>query len=107
MFMFRSKDIIGAQNAGTEVEVGNEAVSEADAANALHAIMEGRFSPDIAPDGPLAQAIFELADRLKGQACSDLDRTVKFSIQASEAMVSVSNITSDVREGLIRHLAGV
>ncbi len=98
MFVFRSRDVTGAQNTGTEVEVGNEAVSEAVSANALHTIMEGRFSPDIAPDGPLAQAIFELADKLKGQACNDLDRTVKFSIQASEAMVSVSNITSDVRE---------
>jgi len=55
---------------------------------------------DSLPDGddPLSRAILELAHGLKSEATASLDRTVRFSMNASEAMTSVAQMSSNLAE---------
>ena len=97
MFLFKSEDVTGVELPETKADHVNN-VTETGVCASLQSLMDGKFDPDVPLDGPVALAIHALSQQIKDQSIRDLERTVKFSIQASEAMEAVSRITCDVRQ---------
>ena len=64
----------------------------------LAAILEGRFQDLPTADDELSAAVRRLGRALSDQGRSQLRRTVHSSMQASEAMTTVSFVSGDVRE---------
>ena len=64
----------------------------------LEAMADGDYSQTPTTKGPLAEAVGRLMDALNQQRRRDLERTVSFSMQASETTAAVSFVTGDVRD---------
>ena len=64
----------------------------------LQAMAGGDYGQLPAAEGPLADAVRALAVALHEQRRRNLERTVTFSMQASETIAAVSFVTGDVRE---------
>lgn len=69
-----------------------------DAVAYLNAITARNYANLPDGDDPLSTAIRMLGQSLKGEARGALDRTVRFSMNASEAMTSVAQMSSNLRE---------
>ena len=63
----------------------------------LNAFIEGHYNAEFNIDGPVGQNLAKLASMMQGKAREDLERTVAFSSQASESMVSVAFVVEDVK----------
>ncbi len=64
----------------------------------LTAMAEGDYTQTPRTQGPLTDAIHSLSKALDEQRRRDLERTVAFSMQASETTAAVSFVTGDVRD---------
>ena len=64
---------------------------------ALEEFSDERYSSAINVDGRLGNALQKLSNKLQADALNGLKRTVDFSMQASEAMVSVALIVEDIK----------
>ncbi|PCI40702.1 MAG: chemotaxis protein [Rhodospirillaceae bacterium] len=67
-------------------------------ASILNAMMNGDFSQLPIDDDPLSHAICELGKILSDDSKLALDRTVRFSMNASDAMTSVAQMSSNLME---------
>jgi len=67
-------------------------------AEILRSMMNGDFSNLPVGDDPLSQTVRDLGQILAGDAKESLDRTVRFSMNASEAMTSVAQMSSNLME---------
>ncbi len=69
-----------------------------DLATSLQSLAAGQFDTLPSGDDPVSTAVRALAALMKAEAKESLDRTVRFSMNASEAMTSVAQMTSDLLE---------
>ena len=74
------------------------ATSDQDIIACLQAMADGDYGQTPSTQGPLADAVCALADALNAQRRCNLERTVAFSMQASETTAAVSFVTGDVRD---------
>jgi methyl-accepting chemotaxis protein len=72
--------------------------AETEVIDFIEALTQGDYDKTIGGDGAVIDALRSLAEALSVSAREDLVNTVRFSMNASEAMTSVSQMTGDVRE---------
>jgi len=64
----------------------------------LHALIDGNFSTLPSGSDPLSTVVRDLGKVLAADSKEYLDRTVRFSMNASEAMTSVAQMSSNLME---------
>jgi methyl-accepting chemotaxis protein len=76
----------------------NDLENETNIIECIEALAHGNYDRVIEGDGAIFGSLRSLAKSLSSGARDDLVNTVRFSMNASEAMTSVSQMTGDVRE---------
>ncbi len=98
-FAFKRETIPQASTPPTEPSVDVNAHASEVFSGVLNSLKQGRLNEiqDVLPD-ECKSALHALADQIQTRDREDLDRTVRFSMQASDAMAAVAKITGSARE---------